>query len=133
MNLGRNAWEAAQGATQGAAQESAQGAADITLEGDLVDGGVQVWVRDRGPGIPVEIQARLFEPFAASGRAGGTGLGLPTSRDLMRSHGGDLQLVSSGPEGTVFRLWLPNVGAGFGASARASSGVDQGTDRSHAG
>jgi signal transduction histidine kinase len=129
MNLGRNAWEAAQGSDQG----SDRGVAHITIEGDLVDGGVQVWVRDRGPGIPSDIQARLFEPFAASGRSGGTGLGLPTSRDLMRSHGGDLQLVSSGPDGTVFRLWLPNVAAGFDERPCAANGAGQAADRSHTG
>ena len=49
----------------------------------------------------------LFQPFAGSGRKGGTGLGLPIVRDALKAHGGGIDLVSTGPEGTVFRIVLP--------------------------
>jgi signal transduction histidine kinase len=52
------------------------------------------------------VRESLFSPFA-SGRRGGTGLGLAIARDVMRTHGGDIALDSTGPEGTVFRLTLP--------------------------
>ena len=51
--------------------------------------------------------AHLFEAFSGSTRPGGTGLGLPIAREIMRAHGGDVELVHSGPDGTVFRLTLP--------------------------
>ncbi|MBV9734992.1 MAG: ATP-binding protein, partial [Acidisphaera sp.] len=50
----------------------------------------------------------LFRPFVGSGR-GGTGLGLAIARDLMRAHGGDIELAASGPGGTTFRLILPHA------------------------
>ena len=60
-----------------------------------------------GPALPEAVRTRLFRPFASSGQRGGTGLGLAIARDLTRAHGGDIELVTTGPEGTVFRLALP--------------------------
>jgi signal transduction histidine kinase len=67
---------------------------------------VTITVSDDGPGLPPRVREALFSPFA-SGRRGGTGLGLAIARDVMRTHGGDIALDSTGPEGTVFRLTLP--------------------------
>ncbi len=50
---------------------------------------VQIVVEDDGPGLPPALRSRLFQPFA-SGRAGGTGLGLWISRDLVERYGGDI-------------------------------------------
>jgi signal transduction histidine kinase len=52
------------------------------------------------------VRENLFLPFAGSGRVGGTGLGLPIARDLMRGHGGDIRLGEAAT-GTVFILTLP--------------------------
>ncbi len=49
----------------------------------------------------------LFQPFAGSARAGGTGLGLVIARDVMRAHGGEITLLHSEDDGTTFRLELP--------------------------
>ena len=61
-----------------------------------------------------EYAAMIGELFAAyradpgrSREAGGTGLGLAISRDLARGIGGELSVLSSSPEGTVFQLRLP--------------------------
>ena len=64
-------------------------------------------IADDGPGLPERARAHLFQPFAASTRKGGAGLGLAIARELAHGHGGDLVLVSTGPEGTVFELILP--------------------------
>jgi signal transduction histidine kinase len=64
-------------------------------------------IADNGPGIPPALQSRLFQPFAKS-RAGGSGLGLAIARDLARMHGGDVTLMSSGPDGTRFRIDIPD-------------------------
>lgn len=67
-------------------------------------------VRDQGAGIPEELQQQIFSPlFTTKPRGHGTGLGLSISRDLMRRMQGDLELVSSGAEGTLFRLSLPLI------------------------
>lgn len=64
---------------------------------------------DTGPGLPDASRANLFKPFAASTRKTGTGLGLVIARELAIGMGGDLQLASTGPEGTTFRLILPDL------------------------
>jgi signal transduction histidine kinase len=69
--------------------------------------GWTIEITDDGPGLPEAARARLFEPFTGSAKAGGNGLGLATSRDIARAHGGDLELVETGPHGARFRLTLP--------------------------
>lgn len=68
-------------------------------------------VMDTGPGIPREMQARIFEPFVQATNdnkhAPGTGLGLPISRSLVQAHGGDLWMESALGEGTTFFFTLP--------------------------
>ncbi len=92
VNLMRNASEA--GATQ----------ILLTIEGE--NGLTRLVVSDNGPGLPKKVQETLFQPFTGSGRRGGTGLGLVIARDLIRAHGGELSLRSTGPKGTVFVLGL---------------------------
>jgi signal transduction histidine kinase len=69
---------------------------------------VSMSVSDNGPGIPEHVRGRLFEAFQSSARPGGTGLGLTIAADLVRAHGGQLWLTSSGPEGTTFMMTLPD-------------------------
>lgn len=65
-------------------------------------------ITDDGPGLPPRAQENLFKPFKGSTRAGGTGLGLAIARELLRSHGGDLQLHQTSGSGTTFRLTIPD-------------------------
>ena len=65
-----------------------------------------VRVRDEGPGVPSEVVVRLFEPLAAMGKTGGTGLGLAVSRRLVDRHGGALRYVRS-DAGAVSEVRLP--------------------------
>jgi signal transduction histidine kinase len=67
-------------------------------------GGAEAVVEDDGPGIPAELRSRLFAPYA-TGREGGTGLGLRISRALAEEAGGTLEMLE-GP-GARFRLHLP--------------------------
>jgi signal transduction histidine kinase len=92
VNLFRNAVEA--GATR----------IEVRTEGE--NGMTGLVVADNGPGLPKKVQDNLFRPFTGSGRRGGTGLGLAIARDLVRAHGGDLVLRSTGPAGTEFVLGL---------------------------
>ena len=64
-------------------------------------------VADTGPGLPDKAVENLFTPFAGTARQSGTGLGLVIARELARAMGGDLELASTGPEGSVFRLSFP--------------------------
>jgi signal transduction histidine kinase len=96
MNLGRNA-----------AQALAEGGGLISVAAWQSGDDVVIELADTGEGIPNAAQAHLFEAFSGSARPGGTGLGLPIAREIMRAHGGDVELAHTGAEGTVFRLTLP--------------------------
>lgn len=93
FNLVRNAAEA--------------GAGRVTITAMQRDGRAYIEIRDDGPGLPEQVMKNLFEPFSGTTRTGGSGLGLSIARDLMRGHGGDIELEQSGPEGTIFVLALP--------------------------
>ena len=61
-------------------------------------------VTDEGPGVPDDLQPRLFEPFSrAIPSAEGCGLGLHITREVMHAHGGEVVLVP-GRKGATFRL-----------------------------
>jgi signal transduction histidine kinase len=62
--------------------------------------------RDDGPGIPPELEGRLFELFA-SGKEGGTGLGLAIVKKIVDEHGGEISYQSAPGDGTTFRVCLP--------------------------
>lgn len=62
-------------------------------------------VRDSGPGVPLDIRERLFDPFV-TGRSGGTGLGLAFVRDIARAHGGEARLVPTS-QGAEFEIEIP--------------------------
>ena len=69
--------------------------------------GWSITVTDTGPGLPPKAKEHLFRPFSAGSRKGGTGLGLAIAEDLVKGHGGTLTLSRTGPEGTVFTIFLP--------------------------
>ena len=84
----------------------------VDLDWKVEDETLIVRVKDTGPGIPEDKIDEIFEPFVqlrAPGAlpAGGTGLGLPISRDLARAMGGDVRVASAIGVGSVFTLTLP--------------------------
>lgn len=62
---------------------------------------------DHGKGLPRAAQEHLFEPFKSRARQGGTGLGMSIAHELIVRQGGQLTLVSTGPQGTQFRITFP--------------------------
>jgi signal transduction histidine kinase len=64
-------------------------------------------VTDTGPGLPAKAQEHLFTPFQGGLSKGGSGLGMAISEELMRGHGGSLELVRTSDKGTVFCIKLP--------------------------
>ena len=73
----------------------------LTMTGDVI----AISVTDDGPGVPADLRDHLFEPFV-TGKAGGTGLGLPVVHRAIEAHRG-VVLVDSLPEGTRFTALLP--------------------------
>jgi signal transduction histidine kinase len=84
----------------------------VELDWRIEEESLLVRVRDSGPGIPADKLDQIFEPFVqlrspGSVPTGGTGLGLPISRDLARAMGGDVSATSIVGVGSVFTLTLP--------------------------
>ncbi len=78
---------------------------------------VEIRVADRGPGIPADEQAHIFEPFFRGRRAlqdqiHGTGLGLNLAKKIVEAHGGSIQVKSAAAKGTEFIVHLPAAPAG---------------------
>ena len=87
------------------------GAARVVLR--PAEGGVvAVHVDDEGPGIPAREMERVFEPFyrletSRNRETGGTGLGLPITRNILRAHGGDVTLSNRASGGLRATMTLP--------------------------
>lgn len=83
----------------------------VVICGRLIDGAVELCVRDDGPGIPIESLERVFERFyradkARSREQGGTGLGLSIVKHIVQSHGGKVWVKSEPGKGAAFFFTL---------------------------
>ncbi|MDJ0822966.1 MAG: HAMP domain-containing sensor histidine kinase [Paracoccaceae bacterium] len=66
-----------------------------------------ITITDTGPGLPPKAREHLFQPFQGGVRKGGSGLGLAIVAELIRGHGGKLDLARSDDSGTCFEIRLP--------------------------
>ena len=80
---------------------------------------VVVRVQDTGPGIPADLQARIFDPFYTTKPVGeGTGLGLAICHSIVNQMGGEISLESELGRGTTFTVKLPAASPGARAAVR---------------
>ncbi|MCP3985902.1 MAG: hypothetical protein GY723_16085 [bacterium] len=83
-------------------------AGSILLETVAVDGCAQIRVHDDGPGVPEELRDHLFDPFfTTKGPDEGVGLGLSIAYDIVREHGGTIEIEVSPLGGACFTINLP--------------------------
>jgi signal transduction histidine kinase len=88
------------------------GSKELTVKVSRGDGFVDISVADRGPGIPVEEQQKIFEKFyrgsnPAAARVRGSGIGLSITKRIAEMHGGEVTVESQPGEGSVFKLRIP--------------------------
>ncbi|MEQ8389209.1 MAG: HAMP domain-containing sensor histidine kinase [Alphaproteobacteria bacterium] len=83
------------------------GAHKVSVSACRRNASAEIDISDNGPGLPPNALKSLFEPFAGSEKAGGSGLGLAIAREIVAAHGGGIEMVRTGCEGTTFRLYLP--------------------------
>jgi two-component system, NtrC family, sensor kinase len=103
MNLLVNAYQAIE---QRAAEGG--GGGEIVLRTEADERRVRISVSDDGVGIPPAHLDRIFDPFFTTKEVGvGTGLGLSTSFDIVRRHGGAIRALDRPGGGTVFEVELP--------------------------
>lgn len=92
-------------------------ALEVTREGGTVhmhaaleDGSLAIDVEDEGPGVPVELRARVFEPFFSTKGERAGGLGLSITRRIVDEAGGRISVGEASGGGASFRVALPPVG-----------------------
>ena len=102
LNLARNAAQALE-----TRAPNEPGRDQVRITGRREGAVVAIEVSDTGPGLSEKTRAHLFEAFQGSTRPGGTGLGLAIAAELVRAHGGDINLVE-GTIGATFRIKIPD-------------------------
>jgi signal transduction histidine kinase len=90
------------------AQQAMPTGGTITLQGSAEPPGVCLSLIDTGKGMTPEVLAKAFRPFFST-RAGGTGLGLATTRKIVEAHGGTIEVQSEVGRGTKFTIRLPTA------------------------
>ncbi|HEX9398313.1 MAG TPA: nitrogen regulation protein NR(II) [Burkholderiales bacterium] len=101
LNIARNAAQAGSRTILFRTRSSRQ----VTILKQRYKLALELQVVDDGPGVPMEIQDRIFNPLV-SGREGGTGLGLSLAQTFVQYHQGVIEF-ESGPGRTIFRILLP--------------------------
>jgi two-component system sensor kinase FixL len=100
LNLLRNAIEAV----------ADQDHREIALLTETRNDTVQISVVDSGPGLPAEVQAKLFQPFVSTKKTG-MGVGLSICHSIITAHNGRIWAEPNPEGGTIFRLTLPTASA----------------------
>ncbi len=86
-------------------------AGEISIAATEDDDAWWILVTDTGPGLPKKAVEFLFQPFQGGARKGGSGLGLAIAAELIRGHGGRLELRRTDEQGTEFAICLPKSDA----------------------
>jgi signal transduction histidine kinase len=93
---------------QNAIEAAPSGTGRVRVSGSVDSDALVLSVADNGPGIPADVQARLFTPFfTTKGPGRGMGLGLTIARRVVQSLGGSLHVVSAPGSGAEFIVRLP--------------------------
>jgi signal transduction histidine kinase len=88
------------------AEQAMRKGGELTVQAMRQPGSVSLSLIDTGDGMPLEIQEKVFRPFFST-KAGGSGLGLATTRKIIEAHGGTIDVQSEVGRGTKFTVHLP--------------------------
>jgi signal transduction histidine kinase len=80
----------------------------VTVSTRIVEANYELVIVDTGPGIPADIMPKIFEPLFST-KSFGTGLGLPTVKQIIEQHGGTIAIDSPPARGTRVTIKLPNA------------------------
>ncbi|MEO0243898.1 MAG: HAMP domain-containing sensor histidine kinase, partial [candidate division WOR-3 bacterium] len=86
--------------------EAMPGGGKIEIWMEREKGGVSVFIKDYGVGIPPEILPHIFDPFFTTKKEG-YGLGLYNAKQILLGLGGDIECTSELGKGTVFKIFIP--------------------------
>ena len=80
----------------------------LSVRTHQAEGSVTIEIEDNGPGIPDEIKDKIMQPFFTTKKGtAGTGLGLSITNDIVKAHGGYLDITSEPGNGSIFTISLP--------------------------
>jgi signal transduction histidine kinase len=82
----------------------------VVIATRVTQGDFELVIEDTGPGIPAEIMPKIFEPLFST-KSFGTGLGLPTVKQIVEQHGGSIVIESVLGQGTRAAIKLPHAAA----------------------
>lgn len=100
INLIQNAFQAL--------EDSSGSLVRVATAYDRAAGNITVTVEDEGTGIPEDVMPRIMDPFFTTKRdSGGTGLGLSVSSNIIKEHGGKIEVQSETERGSTFLIHLP--------------------------
>jgi len=83
------------------------GARSVWISGKQTKEGVVLSFADDGPGIPPEKKGEIFKPFFTEKIKGGVGLGLAVVDQIVRLHGGKIQIIDAPQGGALFKIFFP--------------------------
>lgn len=112
LNLVTNSWHATEDKRDALREQNPEAAAKyipgLFTSTRLIDDNIEIRFRDNGTGMPQEVVERIFNPFFTTKETQrGTGLGLSLSMDIVRSHGGTIEVETELGEFTEFIIRLP--------------------------
>ncbi|MEZ5871544.1 MAG: HAMP domain-containing sensor histidine kinase [Nitratireductor sp.] len=120
MNLCRNAAQALE------AMPGDSAVRRIEVTAVRVANGVVMRISDTGHGIEEKARPNLFKAFAGTSKSGGTGLGLVIAAELVRAHGGVIELEASTSAGCTFMITIPDQPQAEGAARDKGNGAGAG-------
>ncbi|MFC1976554.1 sensor histidine kinase, partial [Chloroflexota bacterium] len=100
INLFDNACQAMQGESNSDEQEQT-----LSVHSSIVGERLKLLITDTGPGIPPNVLSRIFEPLYST-KGFGVGLGLPVVKEIVKQHGGKIEIGSEIGVGTQAVVWL---------------------------
>ncbi len=112
LNLVTNAWHATEEKRDALREQDADAARGyipgVQISTKFIDDNIEIRFRDNGTGMPPEVVEKIFNPFFTTKPTNrGTGLGLSLSNDIIRSHGGTIQVETQSGEYTEFIVRIP--------------------------
>lgn len=78
----------------------------IEISGAQSEDHIEIFFKDSGHGVPIDVRKKMLEPFFSTKKGKGTGLGLPLVKGIAEKHGGDFSYIENAPN-TTFLLELP--------------------------
>ncbi|MFN1834775.1 ATP-binding protein [Balneola sp. MJW-20] len=108
LNLCNNAFDALREKGKVKSETGEEFRPELSVSTSKSKTNIVIEISDNGPGIPEEIKDKILQPFFTTKKGTqGTGLGLSITNDIIKAHGGTLEIYANEPEGSRFSILIP--------------------------